>query len=56
MIRTCPHCGGRVLTATMTVAEQSRYAAAFRCTGCGKRLLEEWPSPARPGHRAIDEK
>jgi DNA-directed RNA polymerase subunit RPC12/RpoP len=55
MIRTCPQCGGRVLTATMTPAEEPRYAAAFLCTVCGKRMLEEWPKE-RPRHKAIHEK
>lgn len=55
MIRTCPHCGGRVLSTTMTPAEEARFAAAFRCVACARRLLEEWPPAPPPRHRPIDE-
>lgn len=55
MIKKCPSCGGRVLTASMTAEEEQTYAAAFRCLSCGKRYLEPWPSPER-AHVPVDEK
>jgi hypothetical protein len=47
-----------VLTATMTAAEEKCWAAAFRCTVCGRRMLEEWPDKPQRGraHKAIHEK
>jgi transcription elongation factor Elf1 len=54
MMRTCPSCGGRVLTASMTTEEEERYAAAFQCLSCGKRHLEKWPD--RKKHQPIDPK
>lgn len=45
-----------MLTTAMTEAEQARFAAAFRCIGCGRRLLEDWPAKPPPRHSAIDEK
>ncbi|MBI2388249.1 MAG: hypothetical protein HYV09_01420 [Deltaproteobacteria bacterium] len=57
MIRTCPVCGGHVLTATMTATEEATFAAAFVCTACKKRILEAWPKPAaRTKTRAIEER
>ncbi len=62
MIQQCPECGARVLTATMTSEEEARFAAAFRCLGCGRRFLEAWaakhdaPRVVFVAHEAIDEK
>lgn len=57
MIRVCPACGGRVLTATMTSTEEAKFAAAFRCTACKQRILEAWPKAAeRTKTQAIEEK
>jgi hypothetical protein len=54
MMRTCPACGGRVLTVSMTEAEEQTYAAAFKCLSCKKRHLEKWPD--RKKHEPIEEK
>jgi DNA-directed RNA polymerase subunit RPC12/RpoP len=58
MMKKCPRCGGRVLTASMTEAEEPRYAAAFRCASCEARFLETWPDgrERKVQHVAIDEK
>lgn len=55
MIRVCPACGGRVLTTSMTAEEEKHYAAAFRCTQCGKRYVELWPERGKK-HVAVEEK
>jgi hypothetical protein len=42
----------------MTAAEEETHAAAYRCGGCGLRLLLTWSDVARgsPPHVAIEEK
>ncbi|MGZ3418695.1 MAG: hypothetical protein ACXVEF_24315 [Polyangiales bacterium] len=47
-----------MLTATMTAAEEARFAAAFRCVRCGARVLETWAEAeaSRKKPRTIEEK